>query len=78
MDQTGAYPPVFADWTVSNVTGDSDPMVLDLNGLPGDEIRKVVLENATFTNIASPQNVYHDVGNPIFRDVTINGHSVAS
>jgi polygalacturonase len=77
-DQTGSYPPVFADWTMSNVTGDSDPMVLDLNGLPGDEIRNVVLENANFTNIASPQNVYHDVADPIFRDVTINGHTVAS
>ncbi len=71
--QTGSYPPMFAHWTITKVTGDSDPMVLDLQGMPANEIRNVVLEDATFTNIASQRNVYHDLVGLTLRDVTING-----
>jgi polygalacturonase len=76
--QSGSHPPLFANWTITDVTGDSDPMILDLRGSPGNEIRNVVLEGASFTNIASRQNVYDHVIGLALRNVTINGSSVTT
>ena len=76
--QSGSYPPWFAHWTITDVTGDSDPMVIDLRGMPGNEIRDIVVEGASFTNIASRQNVYRDVVGATLRNVTINGVHVTS
>jgi hypothetical protein len=75
---SASYPPKFEDWTVSNASGDSDPVILVFTGLPGDEIRNVVVTDSNFTNIRSPHNVYEHVTGVVLRNVTINGVPASS
>jgi polygalacturonase len=71
--QTGGYLPVFSDWKISHVTGDSDPWVFNLHGLPGSQIHRLDVRHSAFTNIANAIDQYSNVKGVKFTDVTING-----
>jgi polygalacturonase len=74
--QTGDYLPVFEDWNISNVTGDSDPQVFHLSGLPNTPIHGLNVWDSAFTNIANPRDQYAYVNRINFANVTINGQPV--
>jgi hypothetical protein len=71
--QTGDYVPVFSDWNISHVTGDSDPWVFNLHGLAASPIQRLDVSHSAFTNIANPIDQYGNVKEVKFTDVTING-----
>jgi polygalacturonase len=76
LGQTGDYLPIFENWNISNVTGDRDPIVFQMRGLPRDAIRGLNVSHSAFTNIANPIDQYAYVEDINFDDVTINGNPV--
>jgi hypothetical protein len=75
--QTGNYFPIFEDWNISNVTGDTDPRVFQLRGLPQDPIRDFELSQSAFTNIANPADSYTFVDDISIDGVTTNGNPMS-
>jgi polygalacturonase len=75
--QTGAYLPIFKDWNISHVTGDSAPRVFQLRGLSNDPIRAFNVRQSAFTDIADPVDQYAYVKGIDFERVTINGEPVS-
>jgi hypothetical protein len=53
-DQTGEWPPQFAEVDIANVTVASAPMIVDLDGLRGDLIGMVIVEDSAFQRSAVP------------------------
>jgi regulation of enolase protein 1 (concanavalin A-like superfamily) len=77
LGQTGNHLPDFEDWNLSNVTGDSDPRVFQLRGLPQDPIRDFNVSRGAFTNIANPLDLYTNVADVSLDGVTTNGNPVS-
>jgi regulation of enolase protein 1 (concanavalin A-like superfamily) len=77
LGQTGNYLPAFEDWNISNVTGDSDPLVFQLRGLPQDPIDNFNVSHSAFTNIANPASQYSNVADIHLDGVTVNGNPVS-
>ena len=75
-DQTGEWPPQFAEIAIANVTVASAPMIVDLDGLPGDLIGTVIVEDSVFTEISGPVNRIRNAAPVTWRNVTVNGRRV--
>jgi hypothetical protein len=75
--QTGNYLPIFKDWYISRVTGDSLPRVFELRALATAPIREFNVRRGTFTNVADPVDQYAFVKDIDFEKVTINGVEVS-
>ena len=76
--QTGDYLPLFQDWKLSNMNGDSAPWVFHFRGLVNDHILGFNMRGSAFTGIADPADQYSYVDDINFDDVTINGEPVSS
>jgi polygalacturonase len=76
--QTGEYLPIFQDWNISNVSGDSAPWVFHFRGLANDPIRGFNVRCSAFTRIADPVDQYAYVDDINFNEVSINGQPVSS
>lgn len=76
--QRGSYRPSFKDWSIRRAVGDSDPEVLWLSGLADDPIRGLDVRDSRFTRISIPINLYSNVIDIRFDNVTINGSLVSS
>lgn len=74
--QTGTYPPVFANWHLSHVSGDFDEQVLSLSGLAGSPISGIDVRDSAFTNISAAEDSYSNVVGVTLDNVTINGRLV--
>jgi polygalacturonase len=76
--QRGSYRPSFRDWSISRAVGNADPEVLRLSGLADDPISGLVVRDSRFTHISIPINLYSNVIDIRFDNVTINGSLVSS
>jgi polygalacturonase len=76
--QTGDYLPIFQDWKLSNMNGDSAAWVFHFRGLVNDHILGFNVRSSAFTGIANPVDQYAYVDDISFDDVTINGEPVSS
>jgi polygalacturonase len=76
--QTGEYLPIFQDWNIGNVTGDTAPLVFRLTGLPDAYIRGFNVRCSAFTRITDPVDRYTYVEDINFAEVTINGQPISS
>jgi polygalacturonase len=74
--QTGDYLPVFKQWRIRHVTGDTAPRVFQLRGRSDDAIHHFHVHESEFTNITDPDDQYADVQDIRFKNVTINGQPV--
>lgn len=67
--------PLFDDISLDHVTTISAPRVLDLIGLPDDDISSITLRNCTFQHITH-RNIVRNVKTLIMRNVMVNGQSI--
>ncbi len=74
--ESGASLPSFDNININNMTVDGAAYVLDLVGLPSDEIGTISLANSRFTHISHPKGVITDVTKVTYSNVTINGKPV--
>ncbi len=72
-DESGSWPPVFADIEVSRMTVSSAAMVLDLEGLPGHPVGPVVVADSAFGDVDGPASRIRHAGPVRWRNVTVNG-----
>jgi polygalacturonase len=70
---SGGFSPTFDQIHVNNMTFDSSPYAVRLEGLSGDKIGTVTVSNSTFTHIAHQSNLVSNVKSLSFSNVTING-----
>jgi polygalacturonase len=75
--QTGDYLPIFQDWKLSNMSGNSAPWVFHFRGLVDNPILGFNVRSSAFTSIADPVNQYAYVEDINFDDVSINGQQVS-
>ena len=71
--QAGQYPPAFSAINLSKVVVAGAPVVLDVQGLPGDPIAGLSLRDSTFTGIDGSNRIAYATGVEL-GNVTINGH----
>jgi hypothetical protein len=74
---SGSHLPVFDQFHVSNMSFDSSPYAVRLEGLSNDKIGTVTVANSTFTNIAHQTSIVNNVKSLTYSHVTINGKSVS-
>jgi hypothetical protein len=74
--QTGEWPPQFAEINLAGVTLASAPMIVDLEGLPGNLIGTVIVEDSVFTEISGPVDRVRNAAPVIWRNVSVNGRLV--
>lgn len=73
----GDYPPEFSGpFNFNNIVVDNAPRVLDLEGLPNDQIGDCTLTNSTFTNILHTRDTIENVRKVTRTKVKVNGESI--
>jgi polygalacturonase len=76
--QNGTHRPSFKNWSISRAIGDSDPEVFRLSGLADDPIRGFDARDSRFTHTLIPINLYSNLTDITFDNVTINGRLISS
>jgi hypothetical protein len=78
-DQRGTTPPAFGPFTIIRSSATSAPLVFDVNGLPDDHVKGLIVRDCPFdvvTNITNTSNKISNVDGLRFTNVTINGTPV--